>query len=521
MPPSDQTPRVLPGKKVRGQAAAVRTDMTESTFRGTEINFFKAFQTAPTILIISSLADGRFKEVNETFERAMGYRRDEVIGRTSLELNVWQNPQDREVVIQHLAKGKQVRNHEFNFRSKSGEIIIGLYSAEIIDIGAEPCLLSLVNDISARKNAEEELRRSEERYRRLYNDTPVMLHSIDKDGRLISVSNFWLETLGYERDEVIGRRSTDFLTPASRSYATDVVLPEFFRTGTCKDVPYHYVKKNGETVEVLLSAIAERDREGNIIRSLAVMVDVTDRKRLDEEIYRLSTDLAARAYELELANRELEAFNYTVAHDLRKPLSVVNGYSQIIRELCSSNLDAECREYLREIFEGTCRMSRLIDTLLDFSRLAHAKLSRETVDLSAMAHEVCLELQFTASQRRVTFRVADGVTVDGDRNLLRVVLSNLLGNAWKYTESRQEAVIEFGLVEIAGKQTCFVRDNGPGFDMASAETIFTPFKRLATSEKSEGFGIGLATVERIIRRHGGKVWAEGEPGKGAAFYFSL
>ena len=166
-------------------------------------------------------------------------------------------------------------------------------------------------------------------------------------------------------------------------------------------------------------------------------------------------------------------------------------------------------------------MNRLIDALLNFSRLTRVEPRRETVDLSGMAQEVAAELTLTEPARRVTFRIAEGITVNGDANLLRVVLENLLGNAWKYTGMREEAVIEFGVTEIDGKPACFVRDNGPGFDMADAEKLFIPFQRLPGAEEFRGHGIGLATVERIIRRHGGRVWAEGEPGKGATFYFTF
>lgn len=519
---SSDRPPSQNGEPCRESLASGATERDyRSELREAKINFFKAFQSVPTILIISSFADGRFKEVNEAFEHAFGYRRDEVIGRTSRALNIWQNIENREWVVRQLAAGNQVRNQEINFRRKSGEILNGLYSVETIEIGDERCLLTMINDITSRKRAEEELRASEERYRGLYNETPVMLHSIDNNGRLVSVSNFWLETLGYEREEVLGRSSTDFLTPASRTYAIEVVLPEFFRSGCCKDVPYQYVKKSGEIIDVLLSAVAERDSGGKVVRSLAVLIDVTDRKNADEEIDRLSTDLAARAYELELANRELEAFNYTVAHDLRKPLTVVNGYCQVIQEFCGGSLDANCSEYLQEIYDWSCRMNSLIDVLLNFSRLAHVKLTLESVDLSAMAQEVALELRQSSPSREVTFAIKDGITASGDRNLLRVVLDNLIGNAWKYSEERDNALIEFGLTEISGKPACYVRDNGPGFDMAYAETLFTPFERIATIESCEGFGIGLATVERIIRRHGGKVWAEGEPGMGASFYFTI
>lgn len=249
--------------------------------------------------------------------------------------------------------------------------------------------------------------------------------------------------------------------------------------------------------------------------------DITERKRADETIALLNADLAARADELEAANRELESFNYTVAHDLRKPLAAISGFCQILQELCGSRLNAQCRNCLQEIFDGTWRMNRLIDALLNFSRLAHAEPCRQRVDLSAVAHQVAAELQLGDPTRRVTFQIADGIWVDGDDSLLRIVLDNLFGNAWKYTDMRELAVIEFGMTDAAGIPACYVRDNGRGFDMADAPRIFAPFQRLHGGEHCGGFGVGLATVERIVRRHGGRVWATGEPDRGATFYFTL
>jgi signal transduction histidine kinase len=189
--------------------------------------------------------------------------------------------------------------------------------------------------------------------------------------------------------------------------------------------------------------------------------------------------------------------------------------------MCGGNLGEQCQGYVREIYEGTLRMNELIDTLLNFSQLMRNELNREPVDLSGIAKTVAAELQLTETGRRVSFRIADGMTAYGDANLLRVVLENLLGNAWKYTGAREEAVIEFGVAEIDGKQASFVRDNGAGFDMKYAEKLFIPFQRLPGADKFKGHGIGLATVERIIRRHGGRVWADGEPDKGATFWFTL
>lgn len=248
--------------------------------------------------------------------------------------------------------------------------------------------------------------------------------------------------------------------------------------------------------------------------------DVTERRVLEEQLEILHTDLAAHATELEAANIELEAFNYSVSHDLRRPLTVINSYAQVIQLLYGNKLDEQCKGYVKAIYEGTLRMNRLIDTLLEFSRVTRVDMHNEKVDLSRMADEVAIGLKVLEPERRVTFRSAAGIMADGDTNLLRVVLDNLIGNAWKYTGNREGAVIEFGVTEVDGKLACFVRDNGPGFDMAHADKLFIPFQRLPGTSV-EGHGIGLAMVERIVRRHGGRVWAEGSPDKGATIFFTL
>ena len=188
--------------------------------------------------------------------------------------------------------------------------------------------------------------------------------------------------------------------------------------------------------------------------------------------------------------------------------------------MCGNKLDEECRSYIQEAYDGTLRMNRLIDALLMFSSTAQVEPRRETVDLSAMAHEVAEELRLAEPERHVSFLIPGGIVAKADPDLLHVVLANLFGNAWKYTSNREEGVIEFDATKIEGTQTYFVRDNGIGFDPANAGKLFAPFQREADKEVG-GLGIGLATVERIIRRHGGRVWAEGEPGKGATFWFTL
>jgi len=261
--------------------------------------------------------------------------------------------------------------------------------------------------------------------------------------------------------------------------------------------------------------------DGRCVRCVGTVQDVTLRKRDEEEIARLNAKLEAKVLDLEEANKDLEAFNHTVSHDLRNHLNKISLGCQTIDMLGSDKLDVESRWYLTATSESVSRMSGLIDDLLRFSRVNHAELRHEKVDLSETARAVSEALRAGERERRAAFSIAEGVVAWGDPGLLRVVLENLLGNAWKFTGSRETAAIEFGTTKIDGETVLFVRDNGIGFNGAEAENIFDPFRRLPETAAFRGHGIGLATVARIIRRHGGRVWAEGIPDRGAIIYFTL
>lgn len=304
--------------------------------------------------------------------------------------------------------------------------------------------------------------------------------------------------------------------------AVDEAYSSSLRTGRDSyEIEHRIIRRaTGEIRHVHEKCEHVRDATGKVVRSLGMVHDVTERTRREQEIEKLNADLKARAGELEDANQELQAFNYTVAHDLRKPLTVIRGYGEVLLDSCEK-LDEKSREYLRKIQTGTQQMSRLIDALLEFSRLSHAEVRIDRVDLTRLARLAAAELQASQPERRVSFRIARIMPVCGDEELLQVVMNNLLGNAWKYTNHPDEAVIEVGTTRTGGVTTCFVRDNGIGFNPADTDQLFVPFQRLKKAEGTSGFGIGLATVERIIRRHGGRVWAEGTPGQGARFYFTL
>lgn len=248
-------------------------------------------------------------------------------------------------------------------------------------------------------------------------------------------------------------------------------------------------------------------------------------KLAEEEIRKLNVELEHRVVErtaqLEAANKELQAFSYSVSHDLIAPLRSINGFSEALLEDYGEKLDGAAKDYLGRVREASQRMGQLIDDLLALSRVTRSEIRWEKVDLSGLARSIAAELQSAGPGRNVQFAITDGLLTDGDPGLLRAALGNLIGNAWKFTAKKPEATIELGVTQNNGKKIYFVRDDGAGFDMAYAGKLFGPFQRLHGRKEFEGTGIGLATVQRIINRHGGRIWAEAEVSRGATFYFTL
>ena len=249
--------------------------------------------------------------------------------------------------------------------------------------------------------------------------------------------------------------------------------------------------------------------------------EVHERVRAENEAMRLNAELETQLIELDASNKELESFSYSVSHDLRAPLRAMDGFSQALLEDYTDKLDAQGKDYLNRVRAASQRMARLIDDMLKLSRVTRSEMRNERVDLSGLAREVAGSLKEGQPGRDVDFVIQDGLTATGDPRLLRQALENLLGNAWKFTARRERAKIEFGTAEREGRKVYFVRDDGAGFDMTYAGKLFGPFQRLHSDADFPGTGIGLATVQRIVHRHGGKVWAEGEPDKGATVYFTL
>jgi len=246
----------------------------------------------------------------------------------------------------------------------------------------------------------------------------------------------------------------------------------------------------------------------------------TELEAANEELEKTNIELESINEQLETANSDLEVFNYSVSHDLRGPLTVISGNCQVIQQVFADRVDPEVGKFIQGIFHQTLRMDDLITTLLEFSRLGKIPVQRQRIDLSPMAKSIALELTVREPERRISFEIADRIEAEADPALMRVLLENLLGNAWKYTGDTPEARIQVGQIEEKEKPAIFIRDNGMGFDPDQAGDLFNPFKRLNT-DHVEGFGIGLATVKRIVERHGGEIWAESQPEEGATFYFAL
>ncbi|HEV2322116.1 MAG TPA: ATP-binding protein, partial [Gammaproteobacteria bacterium] len=253
--------------------------------------------------------------------------------------------------------------------------------------------------------------------------------------------------------------------------------------------------------------------------------EVAERKNAEDEVLRLNKELEARVEErtrkLQEINNELEAFSYSVSHDLRAPLRAVDGFSQALMTEYGEQSDDRMRHYLQRIQNGAARMSQLIEDLLNLSRISRLQMQVREVDLSALAQHIVQDLQQRDPEREVSVSIWDNISVMADQRLLRVALENLLGNAWKFTGKTEQARIEFGMLQEGEKRIIFVRDNGAGFDMAYADKLFGAFQRLHGMHEFPGTGIGLATVQRIVNRHGGRIWCQAAPGKGATFFFTL
>ncbi len=377
--------------------------------------------------------------------------------------------------------------------------------------GLNGLLESLQAQRLLRDQAEEKLRLASVYNRALLEASLDFLVTIAADGKITDVNTATEQVTGVARGELIGTDFSDYFTEPEKARAG---YQKAFQDGWVRDYELEIRHRDGRVTPVLYNATVYKDAAGTARGVFAVARDITEYKRAEMKMQALNQRLVA-------ANKELESFSYSVAHDLRSPLRAIDGFSQALLEDYSASLDAQGREYLGRAREGVQRMAQMIDDLLKLARVSHAPMAFQDVDLSAMAEDTAAELRRSQPGREVESLLVPGLVAAGDPVLLRSVMRNLLENAWKFTAKKPRARIEFGAAEVDGRKAFFVRDDGAGFDMAYAARLFGTFQRLHTATEFPGTGIGLATVRRIIQRHGGRVWAEGAVGQGATFYFTL
>jgi PAS domain S-box-containing protein len=477
--------------------------------------------------------DGQVAFANPRAEQILGLPREEIM-RGGYQSPVWLitthsglSAGDELPLRVLLESGEPFNNTDFAVKRPDGQLVLlSIHAAPFLDSAGEVGgRVLILEDVTEQKQHEQVLADSDRLLRETQRIAQLGSYVLNLTDDKWTCSSRLLEILGIDESYPLNLRGhfdmvhSDYRQQFMTSYLASITRSGLFEM----EYPVQRVN-DGEPRWVAECCEVSRDAAGSPSRMIGTIQDITERKAAEEAIRNLNEELDRRVIErtsqLVAAKKEIESFSYSVSHDLRAPLRHINSYSAILLEDHSSDLSPEARDYLNRICSASNRMGNLIDDLLTLTRVGRTSMKREVIDISNMAEQVALMLREAEPRRRVKFVIQEGLTAYGDSILVRLVLENLLGNSMKYTGRQNEAEIEFGQLNVDGKGVFFVRDDGVGFDMAYADNMFQPFQRLHGAE-FEGTGIGLATVKRIIERHGGSVWAEGKENEGATFYFRL
>lgn len=493
---------------------------SEQSLRESEKRYRLLFDSNPLPMWVYDLETLGFLAVNKAAIQGYGYSRIEFLTMTIKDIRPAEDVPTLINIIGNASRGLEGAG-TWRHRKKDGAVIDVEVTTHPIIFDERRARLVLANDITERKRAEEMV----VWLAGIVESSEDAIFSKTLKGVITSWNEGAERLYGYSAAETMGH-SVSMLMQPGRKEELSLILGRLRRGERIEHFETTRLKKGGEQIDVSLTVSPIKNSSGVIIGASTIARDITERKRAEEQIRRLNETLeqrvAERTTQLLVANKELEAFSYSVSHDLRAPLRHINGFSQALLEDYADKLDEEGKGYLQEVRAASKEMAQLIDDLLQLARVTRSEIRREVISLSEMARMIVGDLQKLDTERAVAVQVEEELAAQGDKHLLRIMLSNLLGNAWKFTSKQEHAEITFGQKREAGGETVyFVRDNGAGFDMAYANKLFSAFQRLHTANEFEGTGIGLATVQRIINRHGGRVWAEGAIGEGATFYFTL
>lgn len=490
-----------------------------------EERFRKLVDSVQDYAIFMLDAKGYVVSWNTGAQRIKGYAAAEIVGR---HFSVFYTAEDLAAgkATRQLARAAELERSEdegWRVRKDGTRFWANVVITALRDLhGRIDGFVKVTRDISAQRAAAEALRASEAQFRAVAETANDAVISAGQDGRIFYFNPAAERIFGYQAGEVIGAALT-MLMPERYRAAHSAGFARFLASGETRVI--------GETVELAgrrkdggefpLELSLASWKVGDRVHFTGLARDITRRRHAEEQVRKLNESLQQHAAELEAANQELEAFSYSVSHDLRAPLRAIDGFSREVLAGYAGQLDARAQDYLQRVRAASQRMGVLIDDILRLAKITRAGLYPEPVDLSSLAEQVCAELQQCEPDRQIDMQVAGDLRVTADPNLLRVAMENLLGNAVKFTRGKAHARIEFGRSAQDGVPVFFVRDNGAGFDMAYADKLFGAFQRLHGARDFEGTGIGLATVQRIIARHGGRIWAQARVGEGATFFFTL
>lgn len=491
--------------------------------RASEERYRRLVELAPDGVFVQR--EGAIQFTNPASLRILGAHADsDLIGRSFIDQVA---AEFREQEVAHLrtltTPGEETRvaPHQLRLTRLDGSTIEVESSAVAVELEYQPAVLYMVRDITERLAANRALVESQSRYRDVVESVNEVIFQTDPRGKFIILNQAWSQITGFQVADSLGRSLVDFLHPDDRAKARSTLTKVL--SGSLEDchIELRLRTRDGQ-IRWIEAAVRKAQGAQGLSGSLD---DISTRKIAELTLKNLNQELEARVRmrtaELENSNRELEAFSYSVSHDLRAPLRAIDGFAHIIEEDYAQHIDPAGRAYLARIRTATHRMAALIDDLIELARLTRQPLRREYVDISDLVAQIVDELRAEAPEREVDMQITQGLTANADRALLRVVLENLLRNAWKFTANAPRPQVSVTAERVDNKLTYCVGDNGVGFDMAFANKLFRPFHRLHGSSEFAGSGIGLATVQRIIQRHGGAVWTEAKPGEGARFFFTL
>jgi PAS domain S-box-containing protein len=506
----------------------------EKALRESEEKFSKMFYSSPVPMTISRVSDGRYVEVNDSFIKRMGAQREDVIGKSSIELGIWADPTDRNEMIKVLHEEKALNNYEGKFCTKTGEIITSLLFRDTIELAGEKYYISTSLDITDRKRAEEELRITKILLEQTLEQSPIPMVLVTMPDAIVRVANkATLQFLGIEDEPSPLNMPLLNFKPSYKDYdlegretkIEDLPLARSLKGLRTEEEERFIVRKDGTVRYELINATPIVDNAGQIIAGYLIMLDITDRKKAEEEIKKLNEELEMRVQQrtaqLEEANKELEAFAYSVSHDLRAPLRAIDGFGLALQEDYYDLFDKQAKNYIDRIRTNSQRMSTLIDDLLNMSRVVRREINKKGVNLSKIAEDTFKDLTEFIGKRKITLNLSREMYDYADPQLIKLCFQNLFDNALKFSQGNKKTVIDVGFEVKNDQKIYYVKDNGVGFNEKYASKLFGVFQRLHTQEEFPGTGVGLATVQKIIQKHGGKIWAESKLNKGSTFYFTL